>query len=405
MKNRTDRKNLPLKIGISYLLFIIFALALAFRIAGVQGIISHASKSKPYSVIFQQERLGGFFSRRGTEHRQGQTNILLFGDSNMFHPASAEDNHLASIIERSLRSGEDLSDVRVLNWDYTGASMFCYYCMFWWATDYSPDLIIIPINWRSFGKEWDEVVTHEYFHPELSGLVPFSERFSSLDFNPVKANGISLIKQLEYRVSLYSVYFVGMRGWARSNLIEQLGFLAGGDDSAPMPQIEAVQNDEATAESSVRSTAVSPADDRNVPPEIPDIIPRLEKAGSLEDFFPMRFEESNTTLLTIEALADAAARSDTKILFFVWPLDHELLASKNALDKESLSLSIQMLREATDSNNVYFKDLSELLRHRDFFDFWGHCKVEGRQKIGASLASAVRDVLKEKTVAGADGSR
>ena len=124
------------KIGSCYIALLTFATVLCFRAAGVREIVSYASASKPYSILFRQNLWGGFSHRRTTGERQQSANILCFGDSNMFYPFGLDNNeNLALLLEETLDDGVDPPPPKVSKWDFMDASMFDYYCMFHWAVE------------------------------------------------------------------------------------------------------------------------------------------------------------------------------------------------------------------------------------------------------------------------------
>jgi hypothetical protein len=379
-----------LKIGICYIAFLTIATALCFRVAGVREIVSYASASKPYSFLFRLEPEGGEFYRllqpetqkgfshhRTTGDRRRSASILCFGDSNMFHPDGDGSKNLALLLEEALGNGVDSPPPKVSKWDFAGASMFDYYCMFYWTAESPPDLIIVPINWRTFGEGWLQSET--FFFPELSALAPIFRKQSPGTIDPIKSRGISAIKQIEYKVSLYSVYFIGIRGWGRASLKALLdrpddGEANRGDaDQARDPKFTAAVNEEN------------------------DMFARASgNPTSLARQFPMEIGESNPVLLALEALANIISDHDAKVLFYVWPVDYEYHAEIGTPDDEAFERSMSLIADAVNGKNTHFVDLSHLLEHRYFFDRNGHCKVAGRRKIAQALASTVRSILKER---------
>ncbi|UCD57550.1 MAG: hypothetical protein JSV16_00115 [Candidatus Hydrogenedentota bacterium] len=52
------------------------------------------------------------------------------------------------------------------------------------------------------------------------------------------------------------------------------------------------------------------------------------------------------------------------------------------------------MRES-EKDNVHFLDLSNLLDHDSFHDWYSHCTVEGRRKIAEALVPKVLDITRE----------
>lgn len=388
MSTNTNSKFALIKMGSCYILFITVATALCFRIAGVHDIASYASKSKPYSVLFGQnlwQGWGGFSHSRQAAGTQKQASLLFFGDSNMFYPFSDEDKEMAPLLEKALSQRMRPLGPRVSSWQFMGAWMFHYYCMSCWALKTPPDLIIIPINWRSFSRKWTN--NKKYFHPELSGLVPLFQRFPSSQMNPIRSRNISMIKQVEYKFSLYSVYFIGIRSWARSNIKtffrkllsdEDVEALEKNDIELPgQEEIDAEFGGEATQEGSPKG-----------------LTRRYFKPSELRLYFSMKITDSNPTIRALSALAYVASKHhDGKVLFFIWPLDADFLAENGAWDEKAYKDSLKVIMNAADSENIEVLDLSSLLDHEHFFDDTGHCRVNGREKIAEALAPKIVEIL------------
>ncbi len=53
----------------------------------------------------------------------------------------------------------------------------------------------------------------------------------------------------------------------------------------------------------------------------------------------------------------------------------------------------RLIDEETRKGNIYLVDLSNLLGHQHFFDLYGHCEPEGRQKIAEALAPEILKLI------------
>ena len=352
-------------------------------IVGPQQILEYASKSRPYSVLMDPA------SYRALEAREHSTKIVCFGDSNYFYPphhspkAGEEGTYLPTFLHEELSASEQLSDVVISQRAFASAGMFDYYCMVYEAMKFSPDLILIPINWRSFGiNEWDlfgmdMMESSKWYHPELSALVPFRNELSPGQEDPIRANGITLTKRMEYKLSLYALYPIGMKAWALENAKSLFAAARENLDSSAF---------------AAQETVAFPPDAPTLKNASPEPIAAVSNRELTIDF-PMTVESSNLTYRSMSPLAHIASKRDTKILFFIWPLDQEYFEQVGHLDRSSLEESKKLIASAVDEENIYFLDLSNMLGHEDFFDQYGHCGVEGRRKVAKALAPKIEEIL------------
>lgn len=366
------------KMAIYYFIWLAVPLILCLQLIGTREILEKAIEVKPYSVALKPSAYTAF------ERQEKITRILCFSDSNFFSP-SEED-----IIKKT-----KLSDVAIVQQAFEGASMFDYYCLFHRAATFRPDLVIVPINWRSFGSAW--INSRMFFHPELSALVPFSSGVLSSRENPIRARGISPIKQLEYKIYLYSLYPSGIKIWLGDNMRSFLGISAD-TRTPPSSLIEGA----GVAISSV----LRQMDRERVSDAIEEKMDVGEVAGggfgrSDADFqrlvrmYPMNVNDDNLMIIGLRALASVASQQRVKILFYIWPIDHEFLSDVGILDESALHQSKMRVKQATKKDCVYFLDLSGILQHSDFFDIHGHCKPEGYEKINAALVQQIAEILSE----------
>jgi hypothetical protein len=378
MIGREIGRDVPIKIAVYCVLWLAVSAVFCLELIGPETVMVYASRVKPYSMLLSEH------SYQGLSKGGDSTTVICFGDSNSFRPPGLflpdpanSDIYMPALI-RDAVDPEHASDFTFLDWSYAAADMFDYYCLFFEAVDFSPDLMIVPINWRSFQSDW---IDHpNWFHPELSALVPFSERRADGREKPVEARGISVIKQLEYKIYLYSLYVTGMKSWASERMRSLLGSHFRGATSAAEPAAdekgrEAVAND---------PLAIAPDKAFNI------------DAKTLSDRYSMEITRSNPTFVSLCALAGVASERGVKALFYIWPLDLEYLGEAGVLDRATFERSKLLISAATQKEGIYFVDLSGLLEHRHFYDWHGHCTVEGRRKIADALAPAVVEILGER---------
>jgi hypothetical protein len=360
------------------LLCVVTPIVLCFVFVGPRTILEYAGKSKPYSLVLDPASYAALSENQNEDSRK----IVSFGDSNYFYPphripkSKKMQTYLTTLLYEELNESEGLSDFVISQRAFASAGMFDYYCMIYEALEYSPDLIIVPINWRSFGSdEWDSfggewMESSNWYHPELSALVPLRNEFVRDQEDPLKVKGISFAKQLEYKISLYTLYPIGMKAWALESAKSLFVALR-----------ENINSSAFAAEETEKQTA----DKKRGPLVVRDI--------SID--YPMTIEDTNLSYQSLAPLAHVASKRGTKVLFYIWPIDQERFEKIGHLDKESLDKSKKLVAEAVDEDNIYFMDLSDLLEHKYFFDQNGHCVVEGRRKIAKALAPKVAEILNE----------
>ena len=364
--------NGPIKIAVYFAITLAVAAAAFLYIVGPEQLLVYASESKPYSLLFSR------IYYQDLLNDDQSAKIICFGDSGFFFPPDASftpnpetsDVHIPGLIREEISARGMLPKPKLIEWAYAGANTFDYYCLFYKAIRFSPDLIIIPINWRAFSFDWATV--SEFFHPELSAFVPLRSELPSVYKDPVRSQGISVVDQIKYKSDFISLYVVGFKNWASEtgeSLLASQKRSAGSDDS----------------------TDFRPTEKRE-----PKIFPEKLKAGTLRAFFPMTISESNIVVQRLSALGHVASKHDTKILFFIWPIDKELLAETGILDESKFELSKKTIAEAIgakERKNLFFADLSGLLKHEYFYDIFGHCTVDGRKKIAEALAPQIIAIL------------
>lgn len=376
----------PVITVISCLMCVIVPVLLCFVFVGPKTILEYAGRSRPYSILLDPAAYSEF------DQSEDSTKIVCFGDSNYFYPphmapmTDKSQTYLPTLLHSELSKSEELSDVVISQRAFASAGMFDYYCMTYEAMKFSPDLIIVPINWRSFGlDEWDSfgmglLDSSNWYHPELSALAPLRNEFLLDHEDPIKARGITLAKRLDYKLSLYALYPIGIRAWALENVKMLLASL------------RETLNPPAYAAELGNAGSISVADDK--PVRAHGGKPTL---GHISATYPMTIDASNHTFQSLGPLAHVASERGVKVLFFIWPIDHERFEQIGHLDKPSLDKSKKLIADAVQNENGYFLDLSDLLGHEYFFDSNGHCVVEGRRRIAKALAPKIAEILSESS--------
>jgi hypothetical protein len=383
MREHSISKSTPITIGIYYLAWMATGALLCIRLAGMQTILTYAVESKPYAVLFTE------YCNQDLSDTDASAKVVCFGDSTSFLPPDYTaftgdyEVHMHGLIRAALNPRATWPAPKFSEWAFPAASMYDYYCMYYKALESSPDLIVVPINWICFGSHF--IDDPRWFHPELSALTPVRGELSP-QVDPIRTRGISVSKQLEYRIYLHLICAIGIKNFVLKNVRSLLDVhsqnailskqLAKQKKTAARLPAETTENK--------RTESQSPDMDKQEP----------------NSYFPMRIESSNPTFQSLCALADVASKRKTKLLLYVWPMDQEFLAHIGIMDKSEFERSKQLIIKATQKENVYFMDLSNLLRHGYFSDPFGHCTVEGRRRIAAALAPKVAEILKETRSAG-----
>ena len=383
--NNRFGKSAPVITIIFCLLCVVTPIVLCFVFVGPQTILEYASKSRPYSIVLDPASYAAFSENQNENSKK----IVSFGDSNYFYPphrtpkSEKAQTYLTTLLYEELNESEGLSDIVISQRAFASAGMFDYYCMIYEAMEFSPDLIIVPINWRSFGSdEWDSfggawMESSNWYHPELSALVPFRNELVQKREDPLKVKGITFAKRLEYKFSLYTLYPIGMKAWALENAKSLFAAFRENLNSSAFAEEEVFKS----AAMAKKRTAGKKK--------------RRLVVKDISKDYPMTIEDSNVSYQSLAPLARVASKRGTKVLFYIWPLDRERFEKVGHFDKESLAKSKKLIAEAVDEENIYFVDLSDLLEHKYFFDSNGHCVVEGRRKIAKALAPKVAEILNE----------
>lgn len=349
------RNMMPVKIGISYAAMLVAATLLCCQF---ETLAEYASRSKPYSILFTE------YIRKGLDNKSSKR-VIFFGDSSLFYPPYRQADkgdflvHTPALLESALSKQALDMNVRVSEWAFASASMYHYYCMFYKAAEYSPDLLIIPINWNSFGRIWMRLARDDY--PELCAIVPLDNGLRGSE-NPVRLKRISLTRQLQYKLEIFSLYPIGLRGWAREKLN------AG----------------------SARNAATSDAEEQEFTER-----KRLNDQKFYQDAYPWDITENDENCQFIRAIVELASRRGVKILFYISPLNEEYLESVGYLDRKAFEASKQNIIEATKGRGIHCMDLSGFLKDEDFRDSLEHYFIDARKRLAETLAPKVLEILNE----------
>ncbi|RJP17959.1 MAG: hypothetical protein C4520_15240 [Candidatus Abyssobacteria bacterium SURF_5] len=309
--------------------------------------------------------------------------MIALGDSNSFYPfdwssySGDKSRHLPNLIIEELKEHEgDFDDLQLLDWSFAGADMFDFYCMLHKALELQPDLILIPINLRTFSPKWIGSQSLLWFNPELSAFTPLFSQLPATCRDPVAARGITKKKLLEYKASVLflkpvTIYTSGIKTWISKSSRRF---------TMPFSEGRPKEGDEKVSRS---------GDDFKYDPS--------ELAG----LFVFPETETNPTFKDFRSLVELASGREIDILFYIWPVDHEFLSSVNNFDQESLRASTDLFLTVLTQEQFHLLDCSMLLEHDKFYDIYGHCGEEGKSKVAEAIADAAAEILGSRGITGA----
>ncbi|RJP67862.1 MAG: hypothetical protein C4532_14030 [Candidatus Abyssobacteria bacterium SURF_17] len=379
MRLRTVTSAASVKIAAYYLVWLALAPIVCLLCIGMDPVLAHASRSKPYAVVFRKH------PGKNLPKYENAVRIISFGDSNYLLPADDTDPsrskvYLAESIQDLLDAHNARPELGFIEWPFVGAAMFDYYCLYFEALKYSPQLIVVPVNWRWFGDYWRKEAV--WFYPELAALVPQRNKSSSDHHDPLASRGISRVRQLEYKAYYYGLIPMGIKSWLVENA--QSFFKLSPDGNA---SLKAQKVRELTLQ------LISEWGQEEISPKSTEKF--TSDAAGVAATFPMIITDSNPTFRDLVAFVETVSEGKTQVLFYIWPMDKEYLANLGIWDQAAFDRSRERIIRATSGHNIRLVDLSGALEHEHFNDWLGHCTVEGRKKIGQALAPEIIAILKK----------
>jgi len=347
----------PLSILLWHVLSLLCVLVVALLAIGKSSILECSAKTKPYAVVFQTRNL------LGRANQASDRLIIFFGDSSVAQPPWAERDapDIPTILQHELRKGHpEFGEVSVVTGAFNGARMFHYYCLLFEAEKYSPDLVIIPINWRSLGPkspEWRE----KYPFFELSALVPLGERTFESGERIFQLEDIPPSRQLMYSLHRPLLYLRGLRMWTRIKL---------GMESKEEPLSSRVK-------------------------ELPtaEVMIGLFSDEELFRTYANEIAGDNSQLAILRSLVETSNRRGLKVLFYITPIHAQEMRRRPRFRVPTLWESIGRVVQAATSETSICLNLLELLGAEDFIDFYEHYKPEGNRMIATALVPGVQELI------------
>jgi len=346
------------RVGVYYLAMLATAIILCCQF---DSLPRFASNIKPYSFLYSEKTTDMLNS-------DDQIEVIYLGDSTLFCPPHLRmdegdpRSHTPELLDDILATQEHQLKINVTGWAFPAARMYHYYCLFYKAIEFSPDLLIIPINWNFLGDA-EELL-------ELCALAPLSDdpalagSLRSMG-NPLRFKGISWIRQIQYKLEFFWIYPIGLKEMVRSKINTVIRNNADESDGA--------------------------FDKKRIPPE------RwwADDQRVIEGFYPLHISEKYEGYYFTQVLAYIGARHGVKILFYITPINYGYLDSAGYLDREAIEASKRLFMMATRGPGIYGFDFSEILSEEDFWDVLpnDHYEVSGRKKITEKLAPTVLKIL------------
>jgi hypothetical protein len=343
-------------ISIWFALSVVIFFVYAVHVIGKPEILEYSATVKPYSRVFQSRTM----LRDGS--RKSSPLIFFFGDSSVAQPPWAEKDSpgICSILEAELKkSRPDLKDFSLIEWSFPGSRPFHYYCMLFEAQRYSPDLLVIPINWRILGPvryEWNR----RFAFPELSATVPLNERALPSGRSVMHIEDISLKRHLSYLPLQPMLYVTGLKLWLRTFL--------GIDDG---------------------ESSAGPA---HLPAGAEEIISSISDRQLFRQYVNS-LDGDNAQMDTLSALVEASSRQGINLLFYITPIHMYEMRRRPDYDPERFKESIGRVVQTVTSDHSRCLDLSGLLDKEDFIDNFEHYAPSGNRRIALAIQSAVLESI------------
>lgn len=339
-----------------------------FKIVGVDMALKYLSSGKGYANVLMSIR------ELPIKPAQNTNRIFFFGDSTIaaLHTEEATPVRLGERLYS--RHGKD--SIEVIQWAFSGSSMFHFYCLTCKAEDYSPSLIILPINYRTFGSLWQAQTRNnkerKIVSSELIAFAPIWETFDEgvVDIN--KIEGFAFSERVSVKFKYLEVYYLeGIKLWTQDFFSRVF--------SNTSPVLERIESENKEAEKAMR--------------EIRESVGQVQYSSELfQDLFPEHISSNQIQFQSYAALVNALHRRKIPFLFYVTPLNVQEMREYKAFDPMAFGKSVSLLREVAVENGGSFIDLSTLLEPDDFWRF-EHYTPEAAILVAESLVPEVERIL------------
>ena len=320
---------------------------LVFVVVGKAELLRRAAQARPYATFYIKKDWPE--AERKSEGRL----ILFFGDSTLLKGRSSKGRGAAEMLESKLvNQYPDLGNISVIRKAFGGATLFHFYCLLFQVQEYSPDLIIIPINWVWLGAETDYWRGKEHLN-QMASMVPIGEFFSAEKGNPLKYAKISLWDISLYQLDMFSLCATGMKIWIREKL-----------------RLPALKTE--------------------------DIGVQWMPFGSGGSYTVLCPEHPSLDIL--KYISKTAERRNIRVLFYLAPLPLYKMENSPTFDRDLFQCSVGNVMAACATQETECMDLTGLLGANSFTDGL-HYNTRGHAKLAAALAPKIHEILSEHTVA------
>ncbi len=360
----------PPKIFFWYAAWIVGIYLALFETVGTEMALKHLGSGKTYADVL--------LSLQDFPHKppNDQARIFFFGDSTIATPNKEEAP--PAKLQEQLQEIYGRDTIEVIQWAFTGASMFHYYCLACKAEKYSPSMIIVPINYRTFGEMWD-AQTHygaegKVMYSELLSFAPMWERFGKDVTSLGDLEPFSMFDKAAIRSKFWEVYyFRGIKLWSKDFLERTF--------SKPSPVLDQIlaQNKSLT---------------EDINKNVGEMFKKKKSSEDLfKGLFPPQVSESQSQFHTYIALIDALRRRRIPFLFYLTPLNIEEMEEYDAYDPVKFQRSIELFRREVASGGGVFVDVSMLLKPGEF-TILEHYGPEGAEKLAEALRPEIEIMLR-----------
>lgn len=376
----------PIRIVVWYAISLGVIGILALKGVGRETLAEYAKPYKPYAAIVSP--IGDHLKKGGNGAWGYSLRIIFLGDSSLTFPPNVfpDSANFQLYIPGFLASrlaGDERGFVEVSEWSYPAANMFDYYCVMCRAERLSPDLVIIPINWSFFGTIFEEQLStmgskfvnenapkrvDQFMRNKnrVVGFAPLSEDFSAGYENPLQLIDISTFEHLRYKAELCTIYPIGFKAFVKRQFGGRIGY------EGPWSQGHTAEEENLL--------------DRR--------ISKLDMPGR----YPMLVSYSNRHFQLFRSVVDAASRRGINTLFYLSPVNVQMLSEGNAFDGSLFVSSLLLIKHSMEREHIYFLDLHDILGSEDFYDDFGHYTESGKRKIAEALARQVMEIFDKHRV-------
>ena len=367
-QSRFSVPSQPAKIFFWYAAWIVVIYLALFKMVGTEMALKYLGSGKTYANVLLS------FKDLPRTPPDNKVRIFFFGDSTIATPNKEEATPVK--LQEQLQEIYGRDSIEVIPWAFIGASMFHYYCLACKAETYSPSMIIVPINYRTFGETWD---TQNHFgdgkivYSELLSFAPMWERFGKDVASLGDLEPFSMFDKAAKRSKFLEVYyFLGIKLWTKDFLNRTF--------SKSSPARDRISSANKNLNKAINETVGGMFENGRITEE------------AFDGLFPPQVSESQAQFSTYVALIDALRRRRIPFIFYLTPLNIEEMKEYDAYDPVEFRKSIELFRREVASRGGVFIDASLLLK-RGEFTMLEHYGPEGAEQLAEVLRPEIEIML------------